>query len=306
MDEQGKVIDGTARARQWRRSRPKSAADTDGAEAHSDAPKSIASSLLVPAEMLDGAPAPQPGEIASPTNGAGAGTVIADGGSSSARDFTVGAEDQNLFLAPDAAVVVESRQRPKRHDGRVIGPAVAAVARLLASFRIGALTRPAHVGAALALVALVIVAVELGSQSHTTSPTIARASGRTAALAGLVQLKTASLSAVARAFAATQTATRQRADHVARAHRSRQHHPANRASHGTPGQSGSSGSNGSAARAGPTASSAISNASSSTGYTPSGGSSAPSTGGSSSSSGSSSGSAFGQGGTLGPGHSPSS
>src|ERR1700733_238126 len=50
-DQQGNLIDGTARARQWRRSRARSSAATDGVEQHSDAPKSIASSLLVPAEM---------------------------------------------------------------------------------------------------------------------------------------------------------------------------------------------------------------------------------------------------------------
>jgi hypothetical protein len=52
MDEEsGKVIDGTARAREWRRPRPKSTADADGVQPHSEAPKSIAASLLVPGEM---------------------------------------------------------------------------------------------------------------------------------------------------------------------------------------------------------------------------------------------------------------
>lgn len=57
-DQQGNLIDGTARARQWRRSRSEPRAASDSAEQHSDAPKSIASSLLVPAEMLDSAIAP--------------------------------------------------------------------------------------------------------------------------------------------------------------------------------------------------------------------------------------------------------
>ena len=51
-DQSGKLIDGTARARHWRGARPRSA-DEDGVETRSEAPKSIASSLLVPAEMLD-------------------------------------------------------------------------------------------------------------------------------------------------------------------------------------------------------------------------------------------------------------
>lgn len=51
-DQQGTLIDGTARARQWRRSRPESAVGDDTGERRSDAPRSIASSLLVPADML--------------------------------------------------------------------------------------------------------------------------------------------------------------------------------------------------------------------------------------------------------------
>ena len=53
MDEQqGNVIDGTARARQWRRSRSKAAREHGRDQSASDAPKSIASSLLVPADMV--------------------------------------------------------------------------------------------------------------------------------------------------------------------------------------------------------------------------------------------------------------
>lgn len=51
-DQQGNLIDGTARARQWRRSRPKPGAAQEGDAGYSDAPKSMAGSLLVPAELL--------------------------------------------------------------------------------------------------------------------------------------------------------------------------------------------------------------------------------------------------------------
>lgn len=72
-DESGKLIDGTARARQWRRSRSASARAEDP-ETRSAAPKSIAASLLVPAEMLG--PAASPGSdaahIASATDEASA------------------------------------------------------------------------------------------------------------------------------------------------------------------------------------------------------------------------------------------
>jgi hypothetical protein len=51
-EQQGKVIDGTARASHWRRSSPSSTPDADASPGHSEAPKNIASSLLVPAYML--------------------------------------------------------------------------------------------------------------------------------------------------------------------------------------------------------------------------------------------------------------
>jgi hypothetical protein len=52
-DQQGQFIDGTARAQQWRRSRSQAArTDEDAPAARSDAPKSFAGSLLVPADML--------------------------------------------------------------------------------------------------------------------------------------------------------------------------------------------------------------------------------------------------------------
>ena len=51
-DERGHVIDGTERASQWRRSRPAPPAGEQADEPRSDAPKSIASSLLVPADLV--------------------------------------------------------------------------------------------------------------------------------------------------------------------------------------------------------------------------------------------------------------
>ena len=57
-DQQGHVIDGTARARQWRRSKAKARPAPDATETRSDAPKSFAGSLLVPAEMLCAASPP--------------------------------------------------------------------------------------------------------------------------------------------------------------------------------------------------------------------------------------------------------
>src|SRR5689334_1002256 len=83
-DQNGHVIDGTARARQWRRSRSEAhAGDEAEGGPRSDAPKSIAGSLLVPAGMLARTSAVQePANTNAPacTPGAGAATdsAVAD------------------------------------------------------------------------------------------------------------------------------------------------------------------------------------------------------------------------------------
>jgi hypothetical protein len=100
-DQHGNVIDGKARARQWRRSPAKAgAARTDHDGARSDAPKSIAGSLLVPVEMLPPlAPASEqlseePSRNATPP--ADRGVAIP------AKVPADGTPRQNPFLAPDA------------------------------------------------------------------------------------------------------------------------------------------------------------------------------------------------------------
>ena len=81
-EEQGNLIDGTARASQWRRSRLRSSAANSGGEQYSDAPRSMASSLFMPGEM------PAPGI----------------GGTDGAGDVSAAtAEHVNPFLSPDAA-----------------------------------------------------------------------------------------------------------------------------------------------------------------------------------------------------------
>ena len=99
MDDQpGNVIDGTARARHWSRPRPKTTTDGDGAEVRADAPKSIAASLLVPADMLPtGSPADRYQDVGAAAQPPGPGAAVAD---------AVPAEDtahQNPFLVPEAA-----------------------------------------------------------------------------------------------------------------------------------------------------------------------------------------------------------
>lgn len=114
-DQQGNIIDGTARARQWRLARSETPAATEDAATRSDAPKSIAGSLLVPADMLPAAspadrrpngdwqsrPTDQPPPVSS--------AAPADNGADN------DAVQQNPFLLPEAADVSAGRgTRPAR------------------------------------------------------------------------------------------------------------------------------------------------------------------------------------------------
>jgi hypothetical protein len=114
-DQQGNVIDGTARARQWRLARSKTHAVTDGAEARSDAPKSIAGSLLVPADML---PVASPGD--QRPNGDRQSRTLEQPPLHGAVTADRGADEdpvhQNPFLLPDTAAVASVGQgtRPAR------------------------------------------------------------------------------------------------------------------------------------------------------------------------------------------------
>lgn len=94
-DQQGNVFDVTARARQRRRSRPPAPSGKDAEGPRSEAPKSIAGSLLVPAEMLAGrlpADQPAPGDerAALPRRTA----TVGDGASTAER------ARRNPFLVP--------------------------------------------------------------------------------------------------------------------------------------------------------------------------------------------------------------
>ena len=136
-DQSGKVIDGTARARHWRRSRTETRADDRETEVRSDAPKGFAASLLVPADMLDGVP----GDIADLSTAA---TVSArDGTTEEDGRGTEGAsaeapEHRNPFLMPEAEAAV-MRAPAKRGFSRFGARAV--ITRLIAWPEL--LTRPA-------------------------------------------------------------------------------------------------------------------------------------------------------------------
>ena len=106
MDDQpGKVIDGTARARHWRRSHTEARADDGDSDVRSDAPKGFASSLLVPADMLAGAVAVE--ESATATAGSRRDAETGEDGNDHPGGVSVEAtENRNPFLAPDAALPV--------------------------------------------------------------------------------------------------------------------------------------------------------------------------------------------------------
>ena len=112
-DQHGHVIDGTARARQWRRARSATpAADEAESRPRSDAPKNIAGSLLVPAEMLSRAsavdePAKGHATTRTPATGASASTSVDE------------RMHRNPFLAPDAECA-ESRSKSSRTRGSAI------------------------------------------------------------------------------------------------------------------------------------------------------------------------------------------
>lgn len=115
-DQQGNVIDGTMRARQWRRSRSKAPAAKEGAEARSDAPRGIASSLLVPVSMMTEATSRPGGDVtrdADPPEHPPA--ESADQQAETSADLPAGAiGHQNPFLVPEAAQAGNARRNGRR------------------------------------------------------------------------------------------------------------------------------------------------------------------------------------------------
>jgi hypothetical protein len=185
-DQQGNVFDGTVRSREWRRRRQNARAEADAAEPRSDAPKSIAGSLMVPAHMLDGSlPADQPAtrnQRAALQRGT---TTVVDGTSGAERSR------RNPFLVPPAETA-EPRSKPGRwgvisgllersfacirtHPGSALlwGPRM--VARHLA-----VAPRSARRLAVAAFAAAILVTVVIASQSgtrHSSSERKVRAAG---------------------------------------------------------------------------------------------------------------------------------
>jgi hypothetical protein len=178
-DQQGNVIDGTERARQWRRSRAKTGPTAESSEARSAAPKSLAGSLLVPAEMLPPAEATNetghsPGvtEAPRPERGANGGAPTRDG------------VHQNPFLLPEAARV----DRPARSarglamaagfTDRLRDIAVLLLPKRPRQLRVGSrrrsralrLTHPLAMGAVVAaIITTTVLATQPGNRQQTTA-----------------------------------------------------------------------------------------------------------------------------------------
>ena len=154
-DESGKLIDGTARARQWRRSRSASAR-AEGPEARSAAPKSIAGSLLVPAEMLG--PAAPPGSdaahIASATDEASA--------------------HINPFLMPEAFGARDARETSRNSGRRGLDRLRWLVPEATAR-RAARLTIP--IAFAVAAIAATTIAIAGGGESASPSGVLAQSIG---------------------------------------------------------------------------------------------------------------------------------
>jgi hypothetical protein len=236
MDDQpGNVIDGTARARHWSRPRTNTApTDGDGDQARADAPKSIAASLLVPAEMLpvaspvDGRPnGDQDGGAATKPPGSAA--ALADGVASEERAH------QNPFLAPEAGAggaAGSGRLGGRRSIAALLTRAIGAVNERRqiagASLRVVSVTpirrllteRPIRVlaGVLAAAAAIGLTAVILTSSNTAVSPS-AHASLHGGNVSSLDGRKAAPLAAAASPFPATHATPRATPAHPRRVHR---------------------------------------------------------------------------------------
>ena len=125
-DEPGHVIDGTERASQWRRSRSTAPAGEQADEPRSEAPKSIASSLLVPADLVQTTIA-ESNATAAPGEGlVERGGVPSEHEGASSDSPTARPEHRNPFLAQQSADAVASHGKsgPSRRD-RVWAGAIA-------------------------------------------------------------------------------------------------------------------------------------------------------------------------------------
>lgn len=323
-DQQGNVIDGTARARQWRGSQSKPArAEGEGAAARSDAPKSIAGSLLVPADMLPAALSVQ-GQGDGDAESRGTERPPRSGPLSRDTDLSDDNLHENPFLAPEAAGPVSAGRRARPAHRRIAALLTRSVGvlnarRALSRAPRGLVARHRHRMGALRLTGLVVVVLAVAAiaftaviltQAHPAHRSLAAAVHSGGSARSPSALESGPFAAEANPFGRRRSA-REPASHRARrvrAHRASQRHtrprPAKKTSvvqarYTPPASTGgasapasdtpSYASSGSAAAPAQPAASASSNSAAS-----------------SNSSSTSSRPAFGHNGILGPGHSPNS
>ena len=242
-DQQRNVIDGTARARQWTRSRPKPGADAEGTETRSDAPKSIASSLLVPADMVPAGTPPTAGEKPFTTDEHSRAAQTVDRGSVTPDDpLSEGPDHRNPFLTPERAgtgndgqSVQPSRRRSaralitrltggmraRRNSGRTSQNLLAATPRRRP--RVLHLTRPVALALG-SLAAIALATVILTHQSHM----LAQSSRGGESASSLNPFKSGPFPAAAKPVAPRHPARRTGATHARRArahHRASNKHP---------------------------------------------------------------------------------
>ena len=222
-DQNGNVIDGTERARQWRRPRPKSPATAESTETRADAPKSIAGSLLVPAEMLSAALPPdehlngnEQGRAAAPLPRANAGA-----GERASPEARV---HQNPFLVPEAGGVEHHSRFTRR---RIIAALLASPWGLISARRgssrplrrlaampgwVAALRLPRLLALAALTSAVAVTAVIATRPNAASHPSLAPALGATGPV---LALRKGPLIVASNPFA-QQAAARDRASHRAR------------------------------------------------------------------------------------------
>lgn len=248
-DRQGDVIDGTARARHWRH-RGKLPASAEGAESRSEAPKSIAASLLVPAEMFEPAVGEQTDEDARSGGASDAAQAagLADNPSPGVR------VDENLFLSPGAGtpgagrIPEPRRARLAERIGRMVEFAGARRWASKPADNAHALTRRSRVSAALtrrsvaiALGLSLVIALTTGilTASHSPSTGLAFHGGShpVRTLAYVDQMKSGMLASAAARFAALRAshqAARTHVRHPVAHHRRHQRHRSRPAHSRTP------------------------------------------------------------------------
>ena len=199
MDEQlGNVIDGTARARHWRGSRPQSTAEAELPQGHSEAPKSIASTLLVPPAMVDGEFASALG-VEHAKSGADRSAPSDESGLASGH--------RNLFVSPEAAVAVPRKRPFARISTATVGltrPTADAVRTIqhIRGLRPRFSSPSTRVAALLSLLGACAIATALTVTLQSPSPQRAHSDGRAISPMGFDRFKEALLASTGGVFAA--------------------------------------------------------------------------------------------------------